>query len=55
MAFLWHNTSKYLDVNILQNGKGVIWMETLQNIRLFFQDQVLGMKWLNGAIGRLLA
>ena len=30
-------------------------METLQNIWLFFQDQVLGMKWLNGAIGRLLS
>lgn len=30
-------------------------MEILQNIWLFFQEQVLGMKWLNGLIGNLLS
>ena len=26
-------------------------MEALRNIWLFFQDQILGMKWLNALIG----
>ena len=30
-------------------------MEILQNTWLFFQDQVLGMKWLNALIGNLLS
>ncbi|MDD3231436.1 MAG: permease [Oscillospiraceae bacterium] len=30
-------------------------MEILQNVWLFFQDQVLGMKWLNSVIGNLLS
>ncbi|NCC07291.1 MAG: permease [Clostridia bacterium] len=30
-------------------------MEILQNVWLFFQEQVLGMKWLNAAIGNLLS
>ncbi|MDD3244141.1 MAG: permease [Eubacteriales bacterium] len=30
-------------------------MEILQNMWLFFQDQVLGMKWLNAVVGRLLS
>lgn len=30
-------------------------MEILQTIWLFFQDQVLGMKWLNAVIGNLLS
>ena len=30
-------------------------MEILQNVWLFFQDQVLGMKWLNAVIGNLLS
>ena len=30
-------------------------MELLQAVGLFFQDQVLGMKWLNALIGKLLA
>jgi uncharacterized membrane protein YraQ (UPF0718 family) len=30
-------------------------MEILQNVWLFFQDQVLGMKWLNSVIGKLLS
>ncbi len=30
-------------------------MELLQNTWLFFQDQVLGMKWLNALIGNLLS
>ena len=30
-------------------------MEILQNTWLFFQDQVLGMKWLNPLIGNLLS
>ncbi|SFR88139.1 permease [Anaeromicropila populeti] len=30
-------------------------MQTLKNIWLFFQDQVLGMKWLNALIGNMLS
>ncbi|MEG1848329.1 MAG: permease, partial [Lachnospiraceae bacterium] len=30
-------------------------MKILQTIWLFFQDQVLGMKWLNVVIGNLLS
>ena len=30
-------------------------METVNSIGLFFQDQVLGMKWLNGLIGSVLS
>lgn len=30
-------------------------MQTVQNIWLFFQNQVLGMKWLNVAVGNLLS
>lgn len=30
-------------------------MEILQNVWLFFQEQVLGMKWLNAIIGNLLS
>lgn len=30
-------------------------MQTLQSMWLFFQDQVLGMKWLNTLIGNLLS
>lgn len=29
-------------------------MQTLQNVWLFFQDQVLGMKWLNALVGNVL-
>ena len=29
-------------------------MQTLQNVWLFFQDQVLGMKWLNSLVGNVL-
>lgn len=30
-------------------------MEILQNIGLFLQDQLLGMKWLNEVIGSMLS
>ena len=30
-------------------------MEVLNTIWLFFQDQILGMKWLNGFIGQGLS
>nr|WP_313524329.1 permease [Anaerotignum sp.] len=30
-------------------------MQTLQSVWLFFQDQILGMKWLNNLIGNLLS
>ena len=30
-------------------------MQTLQNMWLFFQDQVLGMKWLNALIGNIIS
>ena len=30
-------------------------MEILQNVWLFFQDQVLGMKWLSALLGKLLS
>ncbi|MEG0942236.1 MAG: permease [Angelakisella sp.] len=30
-------------------------MQTLQSLWLFFQDQILGMKWLNNLIGNLLS
>lgn len=34
---------------------GGVFLQTLQSLWLFFQDQILGMKWLNNLIGNLLS
>ena len=35
--------------------KGGTFLEVVNSIWLFFQDQILGMKWLNGLIGNGLS
>lgn len=52
MVFISDNISNFFDMNILNGGTS---LQTLQLMWLFFQDQVLGMKWLNSLIGSLLS
>lgn len=35
--------------------EGGTFLEVVNSIWLFFQDQILGMKWLNGLIGNALS
>ena len=50
MAFYKMDASKKMNV-FVQLKKGGFAMQVLENIWLFFQDQILGMKWMNVLIG----
>ena len=54
MAFYKMDTSKKMNV-FVQLKKGGFAMQVLENIWLFFQDQILGMKWMNVLIGNGLS
>lgn len=48
MAFLMMNTSKKIEVFVSRKENS---LEAVKSIWLFFQDQILGMRWLNTVIG----
>ena len=51
MAFINLNTSKKVDISKKRSDL----LEFLNTIWIFFQDQILGMKWLNLLIGDVLS
>lgn len=53
MAFYMFDISKIIDM-FLKTKKEGSFMQLFQNIWLFFQNQILGMKWLNTLIGNAL-
>lgn len=51
MALIWQNTSIFFDMKIKPRKWVSLLMQIIQSAWSFFQEQILGMKWLNDLIG----